>query len=86
MAYRALPSLGVPEPVIRVAFINQFGAIVHEAEIAETTESGGRTTLAATRDGHLLVGWSSAWPAGPATHALKLHCPGALILCGGHVD
>jgi hypothetical protein len=86
VAYRALPSLGVPAPVIRVAFIDQFGAIVHEAELGETTEAGGPTALAATDDGHLLVGWTSAWPSGPATHALKLDCPGALVLCGGPLE
>jgi hypothetical protein len=86
VAYRALPSLGVPAPVIRVAFIDQFGAIVHEAELGETTETGGPTALAATADGHLLVGWTSEWPSGPATHALKLDCPGALVLCGGPLE
>jgi hypothetical protein len=86
VAYRALPSLGVPAPVIRVAFIDQSGRIVHEAELGETTEAGGRTTLAATVDGHLLVGWTSEWPAGAATHALKLDCPGALVLCGGALE
>lgn len=85
VAYRALPSLGVPLPVIRVAFIDQFGAIVHEAELAETTEAPGPTALAATADGHLLVSWASEWPSGPATHALALHCPGALVLCGGEL-
>ncbi len=86
VAYRALPSLGVPAPVIRVAFIDESGKIVHEAELGETTEAGGRTTLAATVDGHLLVGWTSDWPAGPATHALALDCPGALVLCGGALE
>jgi hypothetical protein len=85
VAYRALPSLGVPAPVVRVAFINQFGAIVHEAELGETTEQGGRTAIAATTDGHLLVGWISDWPSGRSTHALALHCPGALVLCGGEL-
>jgi hypothetical protein len=86
VAYRALPSLGVPRPVIRVAFLNEFGEIVYEAELAETTEAGGRTTVAATPDGYVLVGWSSAWPSGAVTHAVKLHCPGALELCGGQLD
>jgi len=59
---------------------------VHEAEIAEATEQGGRTTVSATADGHVLVGYTSLWPAGATTHAVKLHCPGALVLCGGALE
>jgi hypothetical protein len=85
VAYRALPSLGVDHPAIHVAFINQFGEVVHHAELAETTETGAPTAIAATADGHLLVGWSSQPASGAATHALALYCPGALVLCGGEV-
>jgi hypothetical protein len=83
VAYRELPSLGVDHPAVHIAFVNQFGEVVHEAELGTTTETGGRTTVSATSDGHLLVGWTSAQPSSATTHALKLYCPGALILCGG---
>ncbi|MFI5308509.1 MAG: hypothetical protein ACHQ53_14215 [Polyangiales bacterium] len=86
VAYRELPSLGVDHPAIDVAFINQFGAVVYQAELSQTSETGGRTDLAATADGHLLVGWTEQLPAGATTHALKLYCPGALVLCGGKVN
>jgi hypothetical protein len=85
VAYRSLPSLGEPLPMIGVAFIDQYGAIVHRAVLAETTETSFPTAIAATRDGHLLVAWTSEWPSGPATHALALDCPGALELCGGEL-
>ena len=86
VAFRELPSLGVEKATVRIAFVDQFGHIVHEAEIAETTEAGGRTTISATADGHVLVGYTSLWPAAATTHAVKLHCPGALVLCGGAVE
>jgi hypothetical protein len=83
VAYRELPSLGVDHAAVHVAFINQFGAIVYDAELAATSETGGRTTLTATEDGHLLVGWTNQTVPTPTTHAYKLYCPGALVLCGG---
>jgi hypothetical protein len=86
VAYRVLPSLGVEQAAIRVAFINQFGAIVYEAELAPASENGGRTTLATTTDGHLLVGWTHLLVSTPVTRAIQLYCPGALELCGGAVE
>ncbi len=86
VAYRALPSLGVDRPTLRIAFVNQFGRIVHEAELGETSEDGGRTSITATAGAELLVGWTTRWPSGPRTHALQLDCPGALVLCGGSVE
>jgi hypothetical protein len=84
VAYRQLPSLGVDHPSVHVAFINQFGAVVYQAELDASSETGGRTTVATTSDGHLLVGWTTDLPGSTAAHALKLYCPGALQLCGGH--
>jgi hypothetical protein len=84
VTYRALPSLGVDQPAIRVAFINEFGRIVYEDELSPTSESGGRTSVSASSDGHLVVGWSATEDNGSATmHAVQLDCPGALVLCGG---
>jgi len=84
IAYRALPSLGVEQPTLRLAFINQFGRIVHETELAQTSETGGPTSVGASEDGHVLVGWATTSPSGTATiHAVQLDCPGALLLCGG---
>lgn len=83
VAYRVLPSLGVDNPGLRIAFINQFGAIVYVAELGDTSEHGGRTALSATADGHLLVAHTYAGPSSATTRALALYCPGALVLCGG---
>ena len=84
VAYRALPSLGVERSAIRIAFVNEFGRIVYETELAPSSEDGGRATVAASLDGHLLVGWSTKHPSGSATiNAVQLDCPGALVLCGG---
>ena len=87
IAYRVLPSLGVEQSAIRIAFVNQFGRVVYETELAPTSEDGGRATVAASGDGHLLVGWSTLHPSGGATtHAVQLDCPGALVLCGGDLS
>jgi hypothetical protein len=84
VAYRSLPSLGVDRPNIRIAFVNQHGRIVYETQLAETSEDGGRASVSASTDGHLLVGWTTTHPSGGATtHAVQLDCPGALVLCGG---
>jgi hypothetical protein len=84
VAYRGLPSLGVDRPNVGIAFINQFGRIVHETQLAETSEDGGRISVSASVDGHLLVGWTTTHPSGGATtNAVQLDCPGALVLCGG---
>ncbi len=90
VAYRALSSLGVSEPTIRIAFIDAFGLIVHEAELAQTTESAGPTSVRATARGQLLVSYSTASLGIQAptreTRALSMDCPGALILCGGTLE
>ncbi|HMI90301.1 MAG TPA: hypothetical protein VK509_03005 [Polyangiales bacterium] len=84
VAYRSLPSLGVDRANIRIAFINEYGRIVYESQLAETSEDGGRASVSASVDGHLLVGWTTKHPSGGATtHAVQLACPGALVLCGG---
>jgi len=87
VAHRALPSPGVTTPAVRIAFINQSGLIVHEAELSETTETGGQISVSATPDGHVVVGWTNVLPSSSATGgATRLYCPGALLLCGGHVE
>jgi hypothetical protein len=87
VAYRVLPSLGVDQAAIRVAFINQFGRVVYEDELAASSENGGPTSVSASIDGHLVVGWNSTGANGSATmHAIQLDCPGALKLCGGGID
>lgn len=84
VAYRSLPSLGIDEPNIRIAFIDQHGRVVYEDQLATTSEDGGRASVSASADGHLLVGWTTTHPSGAATtHAVQLDCPGALVLCGG---
>lgn len=85
VAYRALPSPGVENPGVRVTFIDQRGKVVHDALLAETSEDGGPTSVAATPDGHLLVTWRTVAPSGRVDQTVqRLYCPGALVLCGGH--
>jgi hypothetical protein len=86
VAYRAQMSLGAETPSIRIAFVNQFGLVVHDAELAETTEEAGTTSVSSTADGKLLVSWISVDGLTPVARAIQLDCPGALQLCGGKVD
>jgi hypothetical protein len=86
VAYRALSSLGVEEPLIRIAFVNEFGLIVHQAELRATDGMSGPTALRATTHGELLVAWTEIDSPSEGTRALRalqLDCPGALVLCGG---
>ena len=86
VAYRAQTSLGAEQPSIRIAFVNQFGLVVHDAELAATTDEPGPTSVTSTADGKLLVSWISLDGQTPVTRAIQLDCPGALLLCGGRVD
>jgi hypothetical protein len=86
VAYRALSSLGVEEPVMRIAFVNEFGLIVHEAELRMTDAMSGPSALRATSHGELVVAWTEIDSPSEGTRALRalqLDCPGALVLCGG---
>jgi hypothetical protein len=86
VAYRALSSLGNETPSIRVAFVDESGLVVHDAELLETTETGGPTSVSATTDGKLLVSWAHQSGGSRTTRAIQLDCPGALVLCGGQVQ
>jgi len=86
VAYRALSSLGNETPAIRIAFIDDSGFVVHDAELARTTEEGGPTSVRSTVDGKLLVSWVHVSGGSRVTRAVQLDCPGALILCGGEVQ
>lgn len=86
VAYRAQTSLGMETAAIRIAFVNQFGVVVHDALLADTTDELGPTRVSSTPDGKLLVAWVSVEGASAVTRAIQLDCPGALSLCGGRVD
>jgi hypothetical protein len=86
VAYRALSSLGNETPAIRISFIDDSGFVVHDAELARTTEEGGSTSVRSTTDGKLLVSWLHVSGGSRVTRAVQLDCPGALILCGGEVQ
>jgi hypothetical protein len=86
VAYRALSSLGNETPAIRVAFVDDSGLVVHDAELAKTSEDGGPTSVRSTAGGKLLVSWAHVSGGSRVTKALQLDCPGALILCGGEVQ
>lgn len=86
VSHRQLTSRGEPEEQIQVAFVNQFGAIVHRGNLGTTSVEGGRTAVAATESGQVLAVWNAIEPDGRVTsHGFRLDCPGALVLCGGEL-
>jgi hypothetical protein len=86
VAYRAQMSLGNEKPTIRIAFVNAFGVVVHDALLHETTDAAGPTSVRSTKDGKLLVSWTSVDGTTHVTRGIQLDCPGALSLCGGRVE
>lgn len=86
IAYRTLASLGAPTPEVRAAFINQFGAVVYEVKLADSSELGGPVSVNSTSDGHILVTWTSSNGFEAERTAVKMNCPGALLLCGGELE
>lgn len=86
IAYRTLTSLGAPTPEIRAAFINQFGAVVYEVKLADSSELGGPVSVNTTSDGYVLVTWTSSNGFEAQRTAVKMNCPGALLLCGGELE
>lgn len=88
LVYRELPSLGREQATLRIAFVNPFGSVVYDAELAKldpTAEAGASSVAAADGPG-LVVSWTEPGADGATLHALRLRCPGALVLCGGTVD
>lgn len=70
VAYRALPGGSVKEPQIRMTFITKEGNTMRDSagnlfsfEIAPATAASGRTTIAVSVEGQIMVAWVDADPA-----------------------
>jgi hypothetical protein len=86
VVYRELPSPGQEDAIVRIAFINPFGSVVHDAKLSDTVNLPAHTSVA-VQGPYLLASWMTPAPSGSATiQALRMHCPGALVLCGGQLE
>jgi hypothetical protein len=92
VVYRELPSLRQDYPSIRIAFVNPFGSVVYDAELARFEAAAAdvnasvATSVAAAGGEAIAVAWTEPDVAGAKLRALRLSCPGALVLCGGKVQ
>lgn len=75
LAYRALPSVGVPEPQIRAHFLDKAGRIVGDSAIALAELNGGQTALEMSTDGRMVLSWTDTDEDGISTlRALIVPC------------
>jgi hypothetical protein len=78
VAYRALPGGNVASPRIRVHFLDNFGRILDESDVALAEAAGGRTAIEIAYDGRVVVAWSDTDAEGKTTlTAIKLPCVGS---------
>jgi hypothetical protein len=83
VAYRALPSPSVPQPRIRVHFLDRRGEIIGEGSVALAAMTGGQTALESAFDGRLILSWSDSELVGDAGFEEPLSTLRALVVpCG----
>ena len=58
MVYRALPGGDVESPRIKLQFLDPAGRTFGDSEVADTTPTGGRTSVVFSIEGRMVVGWS----------------------------
>ena len=75
VAYRALPSVEVPQPMIRVHFLDRGGEIIGSGAVALAAMNGGQTALESAFDGRLVLSWTDTDDEGVSTlRALVVPC------------
>jgi hypothetical protein len=79
VAYRAMPGGSVSSPRIRVHFLDRFGRVIAESDVALAQSFGGRAAIEAAYDGRVVVAWSDQAEDGKTTTtAVKLPCVGGI--------
>ncbi|MDD9940475.1 MAG: hypothetical protein OXU20_05370 [Myxococcales bacterium] len=58
VVYRALPGGDVESPRIKLQFLDPAGRTFGDSEVADTTPTGGRTSVVFSIEGRMVVGWS----------------------------
>jgi hypothetical protein len=77
VAFRALPGGRIDSPRIRVQILDSDGIDDGSADVALSSEVGGRTAIEAATDGRVVIGWSDPAADGSSTlKVVKLPCFG----------
>jgi hypothetical protein len=75
LAYRALPTIGVAQPQIRVHFLDRDGRIIGDSAVALAELSGGQTAIEVATDGRIVLSWTDTDEEGNSTlRALLVPC------------
>jgi hypothetical protein len=85
VVYRELPSLGVADEAVRIAFVNQFGAVVHDAALVDHLGAESLTSVAVSGQ-QVLASVVTGSAEGSELRTIRLDCAGALVLCGGSLQ
>jgi len=75
LAYRALPTVGIAVPQIRVHFLDRDGRIIGDSAVALAELSGGQTAIEVASDGRIVLSWTDTDEDGSSTlRALLVPC------------
>lgn len=76
VAYRGLPGGTLEEPAIKLLFLEENGRIVGDSVVAPTSETGGRTSVAFSIEGRMVMGWSDHTDEGTRLRMMRVPCVG----------
>jgi hypothetical protein len=77
VSYRALPSVGVGQPQIRVHFLDRDGRVVGDSAVALAEQAGGQTAIEVATDGRIVLSWTDTDEEGNST------LRAVIVPCGG---
>ena len=77
LTYRALPSGSETRAMLRVYFLDRYGAIIGSSDVSYTSQGGGRTAAASSNDGRVALAWNEVNEDGSSTlKMVRLPCLG----------
>lgn len=77
MTYRALPTGSETRAMLRVYFLDRFGAVIGSSDVSYTSQGGGRTAAASANDGRVALAWNEVEDDGSSTlKMVRLPCLG----------
>ena len=77
LTYRALPSGNETRAMLRVYFLDRFGAVIGSSDVSYTSQGGGRTAVASSNDGRVALAWNEVNDDGSSTlKMVRLPCLG----------
>jgi len=77
LSYRALPSGSETRAMLRVYFLDRYGAVIGSSDLSYTSQGGGRTAAASSNDGRVALAWNEVNDDGSSTlKMVRLPCLG----------